>query len=183
MTFPRQERDMLIFTASVIRAPSTPLLEIFSLPARSTRLSFPGGKWSKITVGLSCIQLQIQGNWVRGPPFPLQIRVIFGIYFNLAIIAIHKNRTPRNTLDSTGSLFWLISTRDLTFDLDENSARTRQLFSPRRTAWGNSKWSTLKLLNPSKRVYLIILFRVRYGAVNKDKTRKYIMIFSLGKFI
>lgn len=118
MTFPRQERDILIFTASVIRAPSTPLLEILSLPARSTRLSFPGGKWRKITtVDLSCIQLQIQGNWVPkcpwpSGPLPLQIRVIFVIYFNLAIIAIHKNRTPRNTLDSTGSVLWLISTRD-----------------------------------------------------------------------
>ncbi|KAK2554413.1 hypothetical protein P5673_024121, partial [Acropora cervicornis] len=66
MTFPRQEREILIFTVSVIRAPSTPLLEIFSLPARSTRLSFPGGKWSKIiTVDLSCIQLQIQGKSCR----------------------------------------------------------------------------------------------------------------------
>uniref|UniRef100_A0A8C6M6N3 Uncharacterized protein n=1 Tax=Nothobranchius furzeri TaxID=105023 RepID=A0A8C6M6N3_NOTFU len=45
MTFPRAERDRLIFVASFSRSPWAPVLVCLSLPARSTRLSFPTRMW------------------------------------------------------------------------------------------------------------------------------------------
>jgi len=41
MTLPRAERDRLILEASLGRSPGPPVLLCLSLPARSTRLSFP----------------------------------------------------------------------------------------------------------------------------------------------
>uniref|UniRef100_A0A3B3SYI4 Uncharacterized protein n=1 Tax=Paramormyrops kingsleyae TaxID=1676925 RepID=A0A3B3SYI4_9TELE len=45
MTLPRAERDRLILVASLSRSPCTPVLLCLSLPARSTRLSFPTRMW------------------------------------------------------------------------------------------------------------------------------------------
>ena len=41
MTFPRQDKERLIFFASYNVSPSAPDFETFSLPARSTRYNFP----------------------------------------------------------------------------------------------------------------------------------------------
>uniref|UniRef100_A0A672HEY6 Uncharacterized protein n=1 Tax=Salarias fasciatus TaxID=181472 RepID=A0A672HEY6_SALFA len=45
MTFPRADSDRLIFVASFSRSPWAPVLVCRSLPARSTRLSFPTRMW------------------------------------------------------------------------------------------------------------------------------------------
>lgn len=41
ITSPKDDKDLLMFCASFIRAPSDPLFDTLSRPARSTRLSFP----------------------------------------------------------------------------------------------------------------------------------------------
>uniref|UniRef100_A0A670HX00 Uncharacterized protein n=1 Tax=Podarcis muralis TaxID=64176 RepID=A0A670HX00_PODMU len=46
MTLPRAERDRLILEASLGRSPWVPILLWRSLPARSTRFSFPTRMWS-----------------------------------------------------------------------------------------------------------------------------------------
>uniref|UniRef100_A0A3B1JZH9 Uncharacterized protein n=1 Tax=Astyanax mexicanus TaxID=7994 RepID=A0A3B1JZH9_ASTMX len=45
MTFPKAESDRLILAASFRRSPLTPVLACLSLPARSTKLSFPTRMW------------------------------------------------------------------------------------------------------------------------------------------
>lgn len=47
ITSPKDDRDLFMFCASFIRAPSDPLFDTLSLPARSTRLSFPEDKTNK----------------------------------------------------------------------------------------------------------------------------------------
>uniref|UniRef100_A0A4W5MZ31 Uncharacterized protein n=1 Tax=Hucho hucho TaxID=62062 RepID=A0A4W5MZ31_9TELE len=45
MTFPKADRDRLILVASFRRSPWAPVLVCLSLPARSTRFSFPTRMW------------------------------------------------------------------------------------------------------------------------------------------